>query len=526
MSESRVSLPVLKKRTFFQRLFSWRTLRRVVQFACLALFIYLFRATEYTNSDTLSKPVNLFFRIDPLVGASAMIAERTLIAAFWPAAIILLLTMMFGRFFCGWVCPLGTLIDYAHRIVSPLNRRIEPHMQWLLKRIRPLRYILSIIVLIAAAFSVQLVGFLDPYALLVRGLTFSIDPAWTNSVQQGGDVPAWLSPAITFAKKHLVAYQAGIFTLAGLSLAILLIIAGLELFGRRFWCRYICPLGAALSPFAHFSAARRIPFKACPKCSAAADCATTCRMAAFDADNKLVAESCTLCMDCVADCPAELARIKVSTPKIAPAPTDFSRRTFVASAALGVATPLVIKATGLAANRQKPELLRPAGSQDESTFLNLCIRCGECMKVCPTNALTPAGFVAGIDAMFSPAFNMRQGYCEYNCNLCGQVCPTGAIPNLAIEVKQITPIGKAEFDRSRCLPWAKNEECICCEEHCPLPEKAIQYREVRVKDERGEMITVQRPFVDHGRCIGCGICVNKCPLEGEAAIAVHVLPHS
>lgn len=525
MTDSRVPLRVADGKTLAQRLTpGWRAARRVVQLACLALFFYLFRATEYTDSDTLSKPVNLFFRIDPLVGASAMIAERVIISAFWPAVILLVATIVFGRFFCGWICPLGTLLDYVHRIVSPITNRLEPKMQWLLTRIRPLRYMLLVMVLVGAFVSFPLVGFLDPYALLTRGLTFSIDPAMSRAMEQTTHAPAFLMPVVKFIKNHLIAYQSVVFSMAGLSLALLLVIAGLELIGRRFWCRYVCPLGAALGPFAHWSLARRIPFKACPKCAAGDDCASTCRMAAFNKDKKFITESCTLCMDCVADCPSNLARIKVSAmPKAPVVPLELSRRGFVTSLAVGVALPISARAASLSAKRDEPKLLRPPGGRNEEKFLDLCIRCGECMKVCSTNALQPAGFASGIDSVFSPAFNMRQGYCEYNCNLCGQVCPTGAIPNLSLEIKQKTVIGKAFFDTKRCLPWAKNEECICCEEHCPLPEKAIQFRDVEVVGENGEKTTVQRPFVDHRKCIGCGICENKCPLDGEAAIHVRVI---
>ncbi len=99
-------------------------------------------------------------------------------------------------------------------------------------------------------------------------------------------------------------------------------------------------------------------------------------------------------------------------------------------------------------------------------------------------------------------------------------CPSGAIPNLALEEKRQTVIGKAEIDRGRCLPWSQNIPCIVCEEMCPLSPKAVEYEEVTVTGTDGQPLTLQRPGVVRERCIGCGICEYKCPAEGEAAIRV------
>ncbi len=124
--------------------------------------------------------------------------------------------------------------------------------------------------------------------------------------------------------------------------------------------------------------------------------------------------------------------------------------------------------------------MRPPGVRDEDDFLKKCVRCGECMKVCLKNALYPAAWQAGLDGIYTPLVIPRLGYCEYNCTLCGQVCPTGAIPNLAVEEKKRQVIGKAVFDKNHCLPFARRTDCIVCEEHCPIPDKAIRSREVRV----------------------------------------------
>jgi NAD-dependent dihydropyrimidine dehydrogenase PreA subunit len=112
----------------------------------------------------------------------------------------------------------------------------------------------------------------------------------------------------------------------------------------------------------------------------------------------------------------------------------------------------------------------------------------------------------------------RLGYCDYSCNACGQACPTEAIPRLALDQKRLAVIGKAYIDTDRCIPWTDGRNCVVCEEMCPTPEKAIILREESAPD--GAMVL--RPYVIRDRCIGCGICENKCPLVGAAAIRVEV----
>jgi ferredoxin len=156
---------------------------------------------------------------------------------------------------------------------------------------------------------------------------------------------------------------------------------------------------------------------------------------------------------------------------------------------------------------------------EEAEFLRRCVKCGECMKVCITNGLQPTFLQAGFEGIWSPVLVPRIGYCEFNCTLCGQVCPTDAIEELGLEIKQKRKIGLAFVDQNRCLPYAFGINCIVCEEHCPTSPKAIKFQTRVVAAEAGEM-ELKLPVVDPEVCTGCGICEYTCPVGETAAIRV------
>jgi ferredoxin len=231
---------------------------------------------------------------------------------------------------------------------------------------------------------------------------------------------------------------------------------------------------------------------------------------------------CLVCFDCLVACPQEGISFRWQLPHWQPAlrrEYDPSRRQVLAAvgaSAVGVALLGVEPIT----RRQPATLLRPPGATP-TDLSALCVRCGACLRVCPTQGLQPSLFEGGVQNLLTPRLVPRLGYCSFPCHACGQVCPTGAIPNLELVVKQHTPLGLASINRDRCLPWAYDTPCIVCEEACPVESKAIKLEEAEVVDARGETVRLQRPRVVRELCIGCGVCEYQCPLGGEAAVRVY-----
>jgi MauM/NapG family ferredoxin protein len=495
------------------------TYRIAVQLLFLSLFLVLFRMTDFGDSNELNPALNIFFRLDPLVALTAMMAGKTYIALLWPAIVIVVLTIFLGRFFCGWVCPMGTILDGAQKIIPAKNKGpAGPY--------RRIKFYLLAFVIVSSIFGLQLTGFFDPFSILFRTVTFSLDGAFHLMVSAPFDYiflngPEWMSnitePVNKSMKGTVLPYEKRTYQLALLSIFIFVTIVFLERIERRFWCRNLCPLGALLALFAKFGLLRQQPGKACSMdCMT---CADICRMGAISEEGEMSPESCNLCLDCVDQCDKQIISIKFKRPKAKPAPISLSRRGFIGSLSAGAILPAFVFSR--ANSRKTPDLLiRPPGALTEKDFLERCVRCGECMKVCVTNGLQPTLVEAGTEGMFSPILVPRTGYCEFNCTMCGQVCPTGAIEKKSVEDKREIHIGTAFFNKNLCMPYAKGVPCLVCEEMCPLHDKAIKLREVEVLNQQNEPVTLMQPYIIENLCIGCGTCEFNCPLTGTSAVRV------
>lgn len=497
--------------------------RRIVQILFLLLFIFLFIIARYPYDHGLA--ADIFLRFSPLIPLFDFIQNLHISWIFWPALVILLLTVFLGRFFCGWICPLGTTLDAGSKILGSPSNRISGKWQ----RLRFVKFGLLTALIILAVFSVHFWGYLDPLSIFNRVLTVVFYPLATLAAETSllalSDIGFLEEPAYAaydFFKWHLMPEsQAGYQQLFWIALFVGMII-GLERLSRRFWCRYVCPAGALLGFLSQFRFYERIVGEECPVCN---NCQTECKMNAIPAGNVFRTNKveCIECFNCGAACPSRIKAISYRWRwKPYHTPIDYDRRQFLYTTG-GSVVALGLLNLGLSNREARDRLIRPPGSVREDLFLDRCIRCLECVRMCESNGgcLQPDHIRDHVAQLWAPVAVMREGYCEYNCNLCGEVCPTNAILALKLEEKQKLPIGLAIFDKNLCIPFARNEDCIVCEEHCPTPDKAIKF-EVKdfVDPETGERRPVKYPYVVKELCIGCGICETKCPLEGAPGVYV------
>ena len=244
-------------------------------------------------------------------------------------------------------------------------------------------------------------------------------------------------------------------------------------------------------------------------CAECGLCAQICPMGAIAPDDFSSHPSeCTMCMDCFAVCPAGVTDLEGGWIQAPVHEYDPSRRQFLASAATAAAGFGFLR-MGVGKG-ENPFLLRPPGAGPEAEFLAKCVRCDQCIKVCPRHTLRPALFEAGWDGIWTPVLVPRLGGCDYDCNACGQVCPSGAIPPLPLEEKRKAVIGTAHVDRNRCI------SCLMCRDMCPIGA-------IEVVEAEKEGVMLRFPQVAPDLCIGCGTCEYICPVEGEAAIRVYAL---
>lgn len=233
--------------------------------------------------------------------------------------------------------------------------------------------------------------------------------------------------------------------------------------------------------------------------------------AIYEGGKKNVPADCIECYTCASVCPAGEISIVAGRPA-GPYSVDIQRRRVLGSLGLGFVAASMFRMDALRVSRNH-NFIRPPGSVPEDLLLSRCYRCGECMKVCVTGGIQPAILEAGISGLWTPLLVSRIGGCEKTCNLCGQVCPSGAIRSLYLTEKTFVKLGTAAIDRTRCIAWEQQKLCLICDEICPFA--AVDFK--LVADAEGES---KRPFINEEVCTGCGLCEQKCPVEGTSAIVV------
>ncbi len=529
-------------------------IRRAYEVLFLGLFLFFLFITDLRYLK--GWPVSLFLEATPLVAVATALTTHTIYRNLVWGLVIIAITMMVGRVWCNWMCPFGILHHFFGWIGNRRNTKqmIEVNRY---RKIYALKYyILAGMIAMASLWMIPTaidsprqiwqayrsaeltqsgisrvfaavetgiarsaeehkrgnstlqIGLLDPIALTVRSMTTSVLPTVHKATES----------VYTEPREYWQAWIVGLIFMGFL-------VANWWI--PRFFCRAICPLGALLGIFSRFAIWRidRDPVR-CTDCDL---CLKNCE-GASDPQADLRKSECFVCLNCIDDCPHDALSFRFLPRKASEISYPVvGRRELVLSGLFGLFFfPMARLSGGVRKNFQRG-VIRPPGSVAEDEFLRRCIKCDQCIRVCPTNVLQPALFEAGLEGLWTPIMISKMGWCELNCTLCSQVCPTGAIREISIAEKlgigpfeQTGPIktGTAFYNQGRCLPWAMDTSCVVCEEVCPVSPKAIFTRNVEVTDRWGATIELKRPYIDPVKCIGCGICEHECPVKDDPAVYV------
>ena len=488
-----------------------RKIRIVSQIVVLTFFVGML---YFVNNQVRGYAIESEFllRFNPFSALLTLIASHSILPSFVVTALIVAITtILFGRFFCGFFCPLGTLIDAVDNWFFKKIRAKERKVPRYFQRIK---YVVMIAFLVLAVFGAIFPLYLGPLSFTTRLITIVIDPILKIIGTDINRLVGVFSPtASTLMYSKFPTTIRLFYGVVATTIMAILVFAG-GFWDKRFWCQYICPTGAFLGLLSRFSLFKRgVKESTCNSCLR---CVRSCPVHAIDEKDirKTNLSECIECGVCV-QLKEGCSAFEIGKPDtVLTYGPDLKRRHIVAGAAGGLLLVPLYRANAVNKRDSTGRLIRPPGALPENEFLGKCIGCGECMKACPTNTLQPCLFTDGFSRLYSPKVVPRIAGCEEKCHLCGYVCPTGALRNLPYEEKRFAKIGTAVLDRHRCLAWAQNKECLVCDEVCPY--NAISAYVVETTKGRFKV-----PVVDEDLCLGCGMCEQHCPIFDTAAIVVY-----
>ncbi len=487
--------------------------RKIRVFSQITFFIIFIALIFVFNNKMFAHRMSteLFLQLNPLVFVITSIASRALIFSVLPGAILFtLLTLFFGRIFCGFICPLGSAIDFSDKYIFEKYRFKNARPGLVLQK---LKYVLLFTLFTFALFGVVVPFFMDPISIATRISASLIDPALRFLGLTTSNIASTIHNLFIKEPKAATIVILAMHGSAAVLLITLMVFAG-SFIDRRFWCQYICPNGAFFALLSRFSFFRR--HIAGDKCSQCKLCSSkTCPTRAIDPENFTITSTaeCILCGLCATNklnC-TEVNFIKPNKVEIKS--IDVQRRHLISGLLLGITTPVVIR--GTAGGKTSVQPVRPPGSIPEDEFLTRCIACGACIKACPNHALGPGGIFDGLHQISTPRLMALNGFCEPGCIACTYVCPTLALRPVKTEDKPFVKMGTAVVNKHHCLAWKGDSRCMICMRKCPY--QAIKEQEIESGDT-----TISGPEVDKNLCTGCGACERFCAMGPQPAIKIFV----
>ncbi len=492
--------------------------RTIIALAVLVLtFVLFIDVYEWIPEDTFDSILYLQF----VPSFLHFLAVFSLVTA-GGFLLVLLITLLLGRFYCSAICPLGILQDVVTRVA---RWRSKKKRFFKYKKPHPiLRYVfLGIMVLAILLGGGWVVTWLDPYSIAGRTFTYLFKPlvVWANN--------GILVPVLQNFEVYSVYHQNLILPYLVPTLLTLAVIGAIGYFAwkrGRLFCNTICPVGTFLGEVSRFSLLK-VKFDQ-DKCTRCGKCSGVCKSECINIKEYSVDNTrCVTCFNCLEICPESALSLKpgmkqsIGEPAVNQMkPVDVAsennkhdgnrRKLLVTGLALMAGSRIYALKKNKLPDSQK-DLLRnekdhpvaPPGAKSIARFNEICTSCSLCVAACPTGVLQPALTEYGLSGFMQPHMDYATSFCNFDCTKCGEVCPTGAILPLPLEEKQITQMGKAVFVKQNCVVYTDETDCGACSEHCPT--KAVDM----VPYKNGLLI----PEVDQSICIGCGACEHPCPID-------------
>ena len=432
--------------------------------------------------------------------------------SFITLAVLILTTLLFGRIYCCTICPMGIFQD----IVTWISKKTAKKK----KRFRysPARNILrwgvlgATVVAFLLNFTVIL-GLLDPYSAFGRMVVNVFKPVY----MLGNN----LLESIFSRFDNYTFYQvdASLLSISSfiIGLVTFLLIGFLAWKYGRTWCNTMCPVGTLLGFVSRFSLFKiRIDAEKCNHCGL---CATKCKASCINSKEQAIDYSrCVDCFDCLGACRQNALRYTLPSGTKEKAAADASKRRFlvaglttaaVAPEVMAQAQNVVAAASGMKSEKRTIPIT-PPGSISQEHFQAHCTSCHLCVSKCPSHVLKPAFMEYGLGGMMQPTVYFEKGFCNFDCTVCGDVCPNKAILPLKKEQKHLTQMGKVVFIKENCIVYRDGTSCGACSEHCPTQALSM----IPFKDG----LTI--PHVDTDICVGCGGCEYICPVRPFRAVYI------